>query len=485
MPDKPVRVRIAPSPTGDPHVGTAYVGLINYAFAKQNGGKFVLRIEDTDQEHSTRASEQAIFDALRWVGLEWDEGPDVGGPFGPYRQSERTEIYQKYVADLVDRGFAYPCFCTADELNAIRARQREKKLNTGYDGTCRSIPKDVAKARMAAGEPHVIRLLVPEGMTVVHDRLRGDVEIENSQIDDQILLKSDGFPTYHLANVVDDHLMEITHVIRAEEWINSTPKHLMLYEAFGWDPPQFVHLPLLRNADRSKISKRKNPVSLLYFKQIGILPEAMLNFLAMMGHSMTDEREVFTLDEFVKEFSFDRISLGGPVFDLEKMLWLNGVHIRNLDDDELARRLIALMFTPEAMKPLIPLIRERIRTLGEYPDAVAYFPAPEVEIPLLDIYKAGKGMTTAQIAKLLRETVEFLDGMREFSSQWLEEGLRTFCEQKEVPVKILFMMLRLCVTGRKATPPLFDTFVVLGKAAVGQRMRAAADAIAAWKPPAI
>lgn len=485
MSDRPVRVRIAPSPTGDPHVGTAYVGLINYAFARQNGGQFILRIEDTDQERSTRASEQAIFDALRWVGLSWDEGPDVGGPHGPYRQSERTEIYQKYVAELVEKGAAYPCFCTTEKLNEIRARQREKKLNTGYDGTCRAIPKDEAKARMAAGEPHVIRLKVPEGMTVVHDRLRGDVEIDNGQIDDQILLKSDGFPTYHLANVVDDHLMQISHVIRAEEWINSTPKHLMLYEAFGWEPPQFVHLPLLRNADRSKISKRKNPVSLLYFKQNGILPEAMLNFLAMLGHSMQDEREVFTLEEFVSEFSFDRISLGGPVFDLEKLMWLNGVHIRNMDDDCLAERIRDLLFTPQAMKPLMPLIKERIRTLGEYPEATSYFTLPEVEVPLLDVYKAGKGMTTAQIAKLLRETVEFLDGMREFQSNWLEEGLRSFCEQKEVPVKILFMMLRLCVTGRKATPPLFDTFVVIGKAAVGQRLRAAADTIAAWKPPAL
>ncbi|HNU67619.1 MAG TPA: glutamate--tRNA ligase [Myxococcota bacterium] len=484
MSDKPVRVRIAPSPTGDPHVGTAYVGLINYAFARQNGGQFILRIEDTDQERSTRASEQAIFDALRWVGLSWDEGPDVGGPLGPYRQSERTEIYRKHVRDLIDLGFAYPCFCTPEELNAIRLRQRDLKQNTGYDGTCRHIPKDEAIRRMDAGETCVIRLKVPEGKTVVHDRLRGDVEIENSQVDDQILLKSDGFPTYHLANVVDDHLMGITHVIRAEEWISSTPKHLMLYEAFGWEPPTFVHLPLLRNHDKSKISKRKNPVSLLYFKQIGILPEAMLNFLAMLGHSMPDEREKFTLTEFVNEFSFDRISLGGPVFDLEKLIWLNGVHIREMDDDELARRIVGLMFTPEAMKPLIPLIKERIRTLGDYPEHVSYFNAPQIDVPLIDIWKAGKGMTTAQIAKMLKETVEFLDGIREFDARWLEEGLRTFCEQKEYQVKTLFMMLRLCITGRKATPPLFDVFVVLGKAAVGQRIRAAADAIAAWKPPA-
>ncbi|HOC98750.1 MAG TPA: glutamate--tRNA ligase, partial [Myxococcota bacterium] len=403
---------------------------------------------------------------------------------GPYRQSERTEIYRKHVRDLIDLGFAYPCFCTPEELNAIRLRQRDLKQNTGYDGTCRHIPKDEAIRRMDAGETCVIRLKVPEGKTVVHDRLRGDVEIENSQVDDQILLKSDGFPTYHLANVVDDHLMGITHVIRAEEWISSTPKHLMLYEAFGWEPPTFVHLPLLRNHDKSKISKRKNPVSLLYFKQIGILPEAMLNFLAMLGHSMPDEREKFTLTEFVNEFSFDRISLGGPVFDLEKLIWLNGVHIREMDDDELARRIVGLMFTPEAMKPLIPLIKERIRTLGDYPEHVSYFNAPQIDVPLIDIWKAGKGMTTAQIAKMLKETVEFLDGIREFDARWLEEGLRTFCEQKEYQVKTLFMMLRLCITGRKATPPLFDVFVVLGKAAVGQRIRAAADAIAAWKPPA-
>ncbi len=482
---KPVRVRIAPSPTGDPHVGTAYVGLINMAFARQNGGKFVLRIEDTDQERSTRASEQAIFDALRWVGLEWDEGPDVGGPYGPYRQSERTEIYQKYVAEIVDRGFAYPCFCTAAELDAIRIKQRDLKRNTGYDGHCRDIPLEEAKRRMAAGETHVIRLRVPEGMTVVHDRLRGDVEIENAQIDDQILLKSDGFPTYHLANVVDDHLMEITHVIRAEEWINSTPKHLMLYTAFGWEPPTFVHLPLLRNQDKSKISKRKNPVSLLYFKQIGVLPEAMLNFLALLGHSMQDEREIFNLDEFINEFSFDRISLGGPVFDLEKMMWLNGMRLRAMEDEELLKRVIDLLYTPDALRPMIPLIKERIRTLGEFSDATSYFALPEIEIPLLEIYKAGKGLTTVQIGKLLKETVEFLDGIREFKAETLEEDLRAFSEQKEVSIKILFMMLRLAITGRKATPPLFETFVVIGKAAVGQRIRAAAEKIAAWKAPAI
>jgi len=475
------RTRFAPSPTGYMHIGN--LRLYAYLLAKKHKGVFILRIEDTDQSRNVPAALAAIYNGLALAGITYDEGPDKDGGKGPYVQSQRLPIYKKYAEELIAKGAAYYCFCQKEDKPEAEDQPAHPDVTRD---PCLFLTEAEARARLSCGVIPVVRQRIPEGgSTSFDDHVYGRITIDNSQLDDQVLLKSDGFPTYNFANVVDDHLMEITHVIRAEEWINSTPKHLMLYEAFGWDPPQFVHLPLLRNADRSKISKRKNPVSLLYFKQIGILPEAMLNFLAMMGHSMTDEREVFTLDEFVKEFSFDRISLGGPVFDLEKMLWLNGVHIRNLDDDELARRLIALMFTPEAMKPLIPLIRERIRTLGEYPDAVAYFPAPEVEIPLLDIYKAGKGMTTAQIAKLLRETVEFLDGMREFSSQWLEEGLRTFCEQKEVPVKILFMMLRLCGTGRKATPPLFDTFVVLGKAAVGQRMRAAADAIAAWKPPAI
>jgi glutamyl-tRNA synthetase len=484
MNDRPVRVRIAPSPTGDPHVGTAYVGLMNMAFARKNGGKFILRIEDTDQERSTKASEQAIFDALKWVGLTWDEGPDVGGEYGPYRQSERTEIYQKHVRDLVENGSAYPCFCDSEALAAIRERQRQAKQNKGYDGTCRSIPKDEALARMKAGEPHVIRLLVPDGTTTVHDELRGDVVIDHCQIDDQILLKSDGYPTYHLANVVDDHLMEITHVIRAEEWINSTPKHILLYQAFGWEPPKWVHLPLLRNHDKSKISKRKNPVNLLYYQQIGVMPEAMLNFLAMLGHSMPDEREVFDLLEFIEEFSFKRISLGGPVFDVEKLMWLNGVRIRDMQPAELAARIRDTMMPMDWLLQVVPLFQERMRVLGEFMPQAAFFRQPELNVPANDLLSAIKGDKDPKVmAKWLLDMAERLDAIRDFNPQEIEAAIRGWCEESGVPTGTLFMLLRISLTGRRATPPLFDTLAVLGRAACSQRLRAASTTLKSAPAP--
>ncbi len=290
----PVRVRIAPSPTGDPHVGTAYIGLINYIYARQRNGKFVLRIEDTDRARFVATSEQEIFNSLRWLGLTWDEGPDVGGPYGPYRQSERTEIYREHVELLLANGTAYRCFCTAEELEAARKQQMAAKLPPRYPGTCRHLTPETAKANLAAGKPFVVRMIVPPHAgdattsTTFRDELRGDITFEHNNVDDQVLMKSDGFPTYHLANVVDDHLMQITDVIRAEEWISSTPKHVLLYRAFGWQQPRFWHMPLLRNLDKSKISKRKNPVSLIYYRQAGFLPEAVINFLGLMGGGMPE-----------------------------------------------------------------------------------------------------------------------------------------------------------------------------------------------------
>ncbi|HEX2660372.1 MAG TPA: glutamate--tRNA ligase, partial [Polyangia bacterium] len=348
---RPVRVRIAPSPTGDPHVGTAYIALFNYAFAKQQGGKFILRIEDTDKTRSTPESEAAILRALRWVGLAWDEGPDIGGPFGPYRQSERLEIYQRELQPLLASGAAYRCFCTAERLEGVRLEQRKQGAFVGYDGHCRNLPREESEARVKAGETFVIRLAMPRtGATVVTDRLRGAVTFENTQIDDQILLKSDGFPTYHFANVVDDHLMQITHVIRAEEWLSSTPKHVVLYQAFGWQAPEWIHMPLLRNADKSKISKRKNPVSLDYYQDAGFLPEALMNYLGTMGWSISGDREKFTLAEMIAAFSWDRISLGGPIFDLVKLSAMNADYLRALDDAEIVARLRAWRLRDDHLK---------------------------------------------------------------------------------------------------------------------------------------
>jgi glutamyl-tRNA synthetase len=480
-----VRTRIAPSPTGDPHVGTAYVALFNYALARKHGGQFILRIEDTDRERSSAASEAMIFEALRWLGLEWDEGPDIGGPVGPYRQSERTSIYREHVEILVAKGAAYPCFCTRERLDALRAEQKARKLNFGYDGLCRSLSTEEAGKRREAGEAHVIRLAMPdEGQVVVPDLLRGNIEFDNAQIDDQVLLKSDGFPTYHLANVVDDHLMGITHVIRAEEWLSSLPKHVRLYEGFGWDPPVFCHLPLLRNADRSKISKRKNPVSLNFYRGAGYLPEAMINYLALMGWAMPDEREEFTLEEFISAFSLERISLGGPVFDVEKLKWLNGKYLRRLTPAEVLDRLRAGPLSDEHLVEVLPLVQERIDTLEDFFAYASFFFTGEVVLDDEGLKAlVPQGRLAAETAKLLRALLEEeVDRILDWSTETLEESLRRFGEKKGWTPKELFMTVRVAATGRKASPPLFETLAVLGKETCRRRLRRAVEILKGQKP---
>jgi glutamyl-tRNA synthetase len=479
-----VKTRIAPSPTGDPHVGTAYVALFNYAFAKRNGGRFVLRIEDTDRQRSTQESETMILEALRWIGLEWDEGPDVGGEDGPYRQSERTAIYREHVDQLVASGAAYPCFCTRERLDELRAQQKAAKQQLGYDGHCRSLPRKEGAARCVAGEPHVIRLAMPDdGETVVHDLLRGEITFANQQIDDQILIKSDGQPTYHLANVVDDHLMGISHVIRAEEWISSLPKHVQLYRSFGWQLPVFCHLPLLRNADKSKISKRKNPVSLGYYRTAGILPEALLNYLALMGWAMPDERDQFTLDEFVASFRLEDISLGGPVFDLEKLTWLNGKYLRDLDAEAFFERLRDVPLSDDYLQQVIPLVQERVDTLADFTAYASFFFVGEVDFDPKALPKlVAKNRTPPQTAKLFRALLEErLDAISEWSAESLEQALRVFCESHELSPKELFMPLRIALTGRTATPPLFETMEVLGKERCRWRLRRAMDTLRGMK----
>jgi glutamyl-tRNA synthetase len=479
-----VRTRIAPSPTGDPHVGTAYVALFNYAFARGRGGQFVLRIEDTDRERSSAASEAMIFESLRWLGLQWDEGPDVGGPVGPYRQSERTDLYRTHAEELVERGAAYPCFCTRERLEALRAEQKAKKLNFGYDGLCRGLSAGEAGKRRGAGEPHVVRLAMPEeGKVVVPDLLRGDIEFDNAQVDDQVLLKTDGFPTYHLANVVDDHLMGITHVIRAEEWLSSLPKHVRLYEGFGWEPPVFCHLPLLRNADRSKISKRKNPVSLNFYRGAGYLPEALLNYLALMGWAMPDEREEFSLEEFVSELTLERISLGGPVFDVEKLKWLNGKYLRRLAPRQVLERLEAGPLSDARLLEILPLVQERIDTLEDFFAYASFFFTGEVSYDA-EASKAlvPKGRSAGESAKLLRGVLEeVVDPLLDWRSETLDEELRRFGEKKGWPPKELFMTVRVAVTGRKASPPLFETLAVLGKETCRRRLRGAVETLKTQK----
>ncbi len=479
-----VRTRIAPSPTGDPHVGTAYVALFNLAFARRHGGRFVLRIEDTDRQRSSLASERMIFEALRWLGLEWDEGPDVGGPFGPYRQSERSQVYRGHAEQLVATGHAYPCFCTAERLASLREHQRAAKQQLGYDGHCRGLDPDEADRRRRAGEAHVVRLAMPvDGQLVVPDLLRGDIAFEAGQVDDQILLKSDGFPTYHLANVVDDHLMGISHVIRAEEWISSLPKHLRLYQAFGWAAPVFCHLPLLRNADRSKISKRKNPVSLNHYRRAGFLPEAMLNYLALMGWTMPDEREEFTVTELVEVFELERISLGGPVFDLDKLTWLNGRWVRRLEAPALRRRLREDVLSDGYLDQVLELAHERFDTLEQFMAYAQPFFLGEVSYdedvrPRLVI----RDRTPPETAKLLRLLVEeHLDPLLEWRVGELERAVEGWCLASGVTAKQAFMAVRVAVTGQAATPPLFDTMAVLGKEICRRRLARAVEILRTMK----
>jgi glutamyl-tRNA synthetase len=471
----PIRVRIAPSPTGDPHVGTAYIGLLNHIYAKQRGGQFVLRIEDTDQTRFVATSEQMIFDSLRWLGLTWDEGPDVGGPYGPYRQSERTAIYREYVQILLENGSAYKSFETPEELEAVRQAQKAAKLQPRYNGAHRELTPEQIAAFEAEGRPAVIRLKVPAAEEViVRDELRGNIAFASDQIDDQVLMKSDGFPTYHLANVVDDHLMRITDVIRAEEWISSTPKHVLLYKAFGWDLPRFWHMPLLRNLDKSKISKRKNPVSLIYYRQAGFLPQALLNFLGLMGGGMpaptekNDTAEIFTLPQMLEGFKFDKISLGGPVFDLTKLKWLNGEYLRKLSPEEFFAALRATILSDAYLGAIAPLVQTRIETLAQFGDLTDFFfkddvlPPPEVFLP--------RKKTLEETLLFAKDQLDLLEST-DFTMEDLEPALKQLGTDKEWSVKENFTLLRTIVTGKTASPPLLESMIVFGKARTLDRLR--------------
>jgi glutamyl-tRNA synthetase len=473
-----IRVRIAPSPTGDPHVGTAYIGLINYLYARQRGGKFVLRIEDTDRARFVATSEQMIFDALHWLGLAWDEGPDVGGPFGPYRQSERTQIYQEHAQRLLQNGTAYRCFCTPEELESARKRQVAAKLPPRYTGTCRNLAVADAESNLAAGKPFTIRMKVPlQGSTAFRDELRAAISFEHTNVDDQVLIKSDGFPTYHLANVVDDHLMQISDVIRAEEWISSTPKHVLLYQFFGWQAPRFWHMPLLRNQDKSKISKRKNPVSLVYYRQAGFLPQAMLNFLGLMGGGMpadiNNATEKFTLAEMVEHFDVKNIRPAGPVFDLTKLRWLNGEYLRALPLDDFYAELRGTVLADAYLKEIAALVQTRIETLGEFGNLTHFFFADDVA-PAQEVFLPKK-RTLDETLAFAAEQLTVLEAT-EWTHPALDLALKQLGEAKGWSVKENFMLLRAIVTGSTMSPPLLESMIIFGKARTLDRVRRFVDA---------
>ncbi|MFH0919973.1 MAG: glutamate--tRNA ligase [Fibrobacterota bacterium] len=465
MPSK-VRVRIAPSPTGEPHVGTAYIALFNYCFAKSQGGDFILRIEDTDQARSSKQSETSIFQALRWLGFQWDEGPDTSGPFGPYRQSERTGIYKKHAQELVGKGAAYPCFCTPVRLDEIRKKLAAEKKNLGYDGACRAIPHEEANRRMAAGEPHVIRLKVNRDgdvRTSFFDEIRKkEVEYSNNEIDDQVLLKTDGFPTYHLANVVDDHLMGITHVIRAEEWIPSTPKHVLLYRAFGWDAPKFAHVSLLRNADKSKVSKRKNPVSLNWFRAAGYTREAIINFLGLMGYFTGSEAERFGLDELMQGFTLDKISTSAPIFDLVKLQVLNEEYIRKFTAEQYITYLKETVdFAARYLGPVLPHVQERHKIgLGFNVWTDMFFRAT-LDYTVEGL--VGKGMEKKQAEEVLKKSAVALEDSKAGTPADFEQLLSKIKDESGAKPGAVLMTLRVAITGSSTSLPLYEAMAMLGK----------------------
>ncbi len=470
-----VRTRVAPSPTGDPHVGTAYVALINYCFAKAHGGEFVLRIEDTDRARSTAASEAIILRALRWLGLGWDEGPDVGGPHGPYRQSERLDIYAAHARRLLDEGNAFLCFCTPERLEAMRQDQRRASMPPAYDGRCLALrPEDVA-ANERAGLASVVRLRVPrEGNVTIVDLLRGPIVFEWSAVDMQVLVKSDGWPTYHLANVVDDHLMAITHVIRGEEWISSAPKHFLLYRAFGWEMPQIAHLPLLRNADRSKLSKRKNPTSILFYERMGYLPEALANFLGLFSVPPVDGEEMMDLATMVARFGFDHIALGGPVFDVKKLDWLNARYIREkLDVPQLMERVRDWALNPQYLGAIAPLAQRRIERLSDLGPMLAFFFAGRIALDADDL-RGGK-LDETQLRQAFVLALALFDALPEWTVSGVEAALRAVAEALGLKLRDATRPFYVAMTGSAQSVPLFDSMAILGRDLVRERTRAALE----------
>lgn len=473
-----VRLRIAPSPTGDAHVGTAYMALFNLIFAKSKKGKFILRIEDTDQTRSRPIYETRVIESLRWMGIEWDEGPDIGGPYAPYRQSERTETYRKYAMQLVEEGKAYRCFATADELEEMRVVAKAKGGRIGYDRRYRNLSEQEIQERLDQELPYVIRLKVPlTGECAFTDGIRGRISFPHADIDDQILLKSDGFPTYHLANVVDDHLMKISHVLRGEEWISSTPKHLLLYEAFGWKHPEFYHLPLLLGTNGKKLSKRHNPVSITYYKASGFIPEAFRNFLTLMGYSMEGDREIYTQKELIELFKPERLGSSGAVFDIKKLEWINQQYLINQTSEQsLWGEISKNVLCPEKMQKLMPLVHTRIKTYNEFFELCDFFFINHINSSEADL--TPKGLTAQSAAMILQTMLWTLEKEPEWTSGTYEQMSHTIAKLFEINhKKIVMHIFFVAITGKPKGPPLFDSCEILGKDLVRARLLKAIESL--------
>jgi len=465
-----IRTRFAPSPTGSIHVGSVYSVLLDYVFAKKHSGKFILRIEDTDRNRFVKEAEEKLYEGLKWLGLIPDEGPRAGGPHQPYRQSERLDIYRKYALELVNKGHAYYCFCSSERLEKIREKKKKAGLPPMYDRHCRSLSRKEIKKKLAEGGKYVIRMKIPENQKIiVNDLLRGEISFESKIIDDQVLLKSDGFPTYHLAAVVDDHLMKISHVIRGEEWLSSAPKHVLLYQYFGWKPPVFIHTPILRNLDRSKLSKRQGHTSLFWYKEEGFLPEALLNFLALLGWSHPEEKEIFSLEEFIKLFDLKDLSPIGPVFNLEKLEWMNGVYIRSKSDRQLGKLLKPFLpeLSEEKIMKAAPLIKERIKKLSEAKELLKFLHCcPDCPKELL----LQRKITAEKAGKMVKKAREIIvdRGVEDIKS--LQKALLDLVKKNGWNIGVFFMVFRVAICGKKITPPIVESLPILGKKEVLKRL---------------
>ncbi len=459
-----VRVRIAPSPTGDPHVGTAFIALFNMIFARHHDGKFILRIEDTDQSRSKEEYEKNIFKALYWCNLKWDEGPDVGGNYGPYRQSERLSIYKEHSEILLSKGKAYKCFCTSDDLDEMREMSKKNGGRQGYDRRCRNLSEEEIREKEQKGLSYTVRLKVPlTGECVYEDAIRGRITCPWADVDDQVLMKSDGFPTYHMANIVDDHLMEISHVIRGDEWMSSVPKHVLLYESFGWTPPVFMHMPLLLGADGKKLSKRRNPTSIFFFRDSGYLPEALLNFLSLMGYSMPGDREIYSIDDIIAEFDEKRIGISGAVFDNKKLDWINQQYlIKNIPEENLWNRIKEWQFNDAFMAKLVPLVHTRIKTFADFMDMCDFFFINDLKYTpeLFAVPKASP----LSACLIIQAIIWILDQKEDWGSESLNETSRVVAEMFGVNhKKVIMRLLFASIMGKQQGPPLFDSAEVLGK----------------------
>lgn len=487
--NRPVIVRFAPSPTGRTHLGSGRTALYNYLFARQSGGKFILRIEDTDTRRYVPGAEQELIDSLHWLGLQWDEGPDVGGPNGPYYQSQRREIYQQYAQQLVAQGNAYPCFCTPDRLEKVRQEQQKNKQNPRYDGTCRRLDPDEAARRVAAGERYVIRFKVPEtGSITVDDHLRGPITLDNSSLDDMILVKSDGLALYHLAAMVDDHLMNVSHVIRGSEWLATFPLHGHILRAFGWEMPAFVHLSIfLKPSGKGKMSKRDtaeaikdgHSIFVTDLRQLGYLPEGVVNWTALMGWSYDDKTEFFMLDDLLEKFSLEKLNPSPAAINYTKLDHFNGLHMRALPADELARRIRPFMeqagYTVDdhRLQAIAPLVQERLVTLDDAPQWIGFFFQDDVTPAPDDL--VGSKMTKEESATTARQALDVLEGLPEITLAVAEPVLRSLAENLGLAPGQLFGILRAAVTGQKVSPPLFESMEIIGREKVLQRVRRAVE----------